>query len=196
MKMNLMYWKKLLKWSPKSKLKQDQFKFIEGSITNIRTKKVDDLELDYIWRTDPLLCALDATVPIEISIKHFINQETDDLKFPVPWSEKFAIETKEGKHIGNCMYYDIDIINQEAEVGIMIGDKNYWDKGYGCDALNTLVDYIFEFTNIHRLYLHTLLTNKRAQNSFKKSGFKKVKEVRKEGMNFMFMEIKKNLEKT
>tara|TARA_B100000029_G_scaffold500134_1_gene571423 strand:+ start:1524 stop:2099 length:576 start_codon:yes stop_codon:yes gene_type:complete len=191
-----MYWKKLLKWSPKSKLKQDQFKFIEGSITNIRTKKVDDLELDYIWRTDPLLCALDATVPIEISIKHFINQETDDLKFPVPWSEKFAIETKEGKHIGNCMYYDIDIINQEAEVGIMIGDKNYWDKGYGCDALNTLVDYIFEFTNIHRLYLHTLLTNKRAQNSFKKSGFKKVKEVRKEGMNFMFMEIKKNLEKT
>tara|TARA_B100000686_G_scaffold226610_1_gene233902 strand:+ start:4783 stop:5358 length:576 start_codon:yes stop_codon:yes gene_type:complete len=191
-----MYWKKLLKWSPKSKLKQNQFKFIEGSITNIRTKKVDDLELDYIWRTDPLLCALDATVPIEISIKHFINQETDDLKFPVPWSEKFAIETKEGKHIGNCMYYDIDMINQEAEVGIMIGDKNYWDKGYGCDALNTLVDYIFEFTNIHRLYLHTLLTNKRAQNSFKKSGFKKVKEVRKEGMNFMFMEIKKNLEKT
>ena len=94
------------------------------------------------------------------------------------------------------MYYDIDIINQEAEVGIMIGDKNYWDKGYGCDALNTLVDYIFDFTNINKLYLHTLLTNKRAQHSFKKAGFKKVKEVRKEGMNFIFMETIKNLEKT
>ncbi len=191
-----MYWKKLLKLSPQNKLKKNDFKFIEGSITNIRTKKPDDLELDYTWRTDPLLCALDATVPIDISMKSFINQETDELKYPVPWSEKFAIETKDGTHIGNCMYYDIDIINQEAEVGIMIGDKNYWDKGYGCDALNTLVDYIFDFTNINKLYLHTLLTNKRAQHSFKKAGFKKVKEVRKEGMNFIFMETIKNLEKT
>ena len=192
--MNFMYWKKLLKWSSKSKL-EDNIKFIEGSLTNIRTKKIQDLELDYKWRTDPLLCALDATVPITISSKNFISRETDDLKYPVPWSEKFAVETKEGKHIGNCMYYDIDIINQEAEVGIMIGDKNFWDRGYGCDALSTLVNYIFGFTNINKLYLHTLMTNKRAQNSFKKVGFSKVKEIRKEGMNFILMEIRKDSNK-
>ena len=192
--MNFMYWKKLLKWSSKSKL-EDNIKFIEGSLTNIRTKKIQDLELDYKWRTDPLLCALDATVPITISLKNFISHETDDLKYPIPWSEKFAVETKEGKHIGNCMYYDIDIINQEAEVGIMIGDKNFWDRGYGCDALSTLVNYIFDFTNINKLYLHTLMTNKRAQNSFKKAGFSRVKEIRKEGMNFILMEIKKDFNK-
>ena len=189
-----MYWKKLLKWSSESKL-EDNIKFIEGSITNIRPKKIQDLELDYKWRTDPLLCALDATMPITISSKNFISQETDDLKYPIPWSEKFAIETKEGRHIGNCMYYDIDIINQEAEVGIMIGDNNFWDRGYGCDALSTLVNYIFKFTNINKLYLHTLMTNKRAQNSFKKAGFSKVKEIRKEGMNFILMEIKKDFNK-
>ena len=66
-----MYWKKLLKWSSKSKL-EETIKFLEGSITNIRTKKIQDLELDYKWRTDPLLCALDATVPITISSKKFI----------------------------------------------------------------------------------------------------------------------------
>ena len=93
------------------------------------------------------------------------------------------------------MYYDIDIINQEAEVGIMIGDKNFWDRGYGWDALTTLVNYIFGFTNINKLYLHTLMTNKRAQNSFKKVGFSKVKEIRKEGMNFILMEIRKDSNK-
>ena len=189
--MNFMYWKKLLKWPSKSKLDKSNFKFIEGCLTNIRTKAIEDLDLDYDWRTDPILCALDATVPINISLNHFIEQEKDELKYPLPWSEKLAIETKNGHHIGNCMYYDIDIINGEAEVGIMIGDKNYWGNGYGTDALKTLVNYIFNFTHIKRLYLHTLTTNKRAQNSFKKAGFSKVKELRKQGMNFVLMDINK-----
>ena len=184
-----MYWKKLLKWPSQNKLDKNNFKFIEGCSTNIRTKTIQDLTLDFTWRIDPVLCALDATVPINIPLNHFIQQEKDELKNPVPWSMKFAIETKNGHHIGNCMYYDINIINEEAEVGIMIGDKNYWDNGYGTDALKTLVDYIFGYTSLKRLYLHTLATNKRAQNSFKKVGFSKVKKLRKDGMNFVLMDI-------
>ena len=34
-----------------------------------------------------------------------------------------------GKYIGNCMYYDMNTIDKEAELGIVIGDRNYWSRG-------------------------------------------------------------------
>ncbi len=90
------------------------------------------------------------------------------------------------------MYYDIDPIEKEAEIGIIIGDKMFLGKGYGTDALLTLTSHIFNTTNIILLYLHTLTTNNRARKSFKKAGFKEVGPIRKEGMNFIKMELSKN----
>ena len=158
----------------------------------MRSKKIEDAEQDYEWRADPELSALDATVPINISLREYINHFKDELKYPVPWSVKFAIEDKDGYLIGNIMYYDIDPIEKEAEVGIIIGDKAFLSKGYGADALFTLTSHIFNTTNIILLYLHTLATNKRARKSFKKVGFKEVGPIRKEGMNFVKMELSKN----
>lgn len=170
--------------------------FLKGERVILREKNIKDLSDDYRWRTDPELSELDATTPVHISFDDFSRQFHEEIFYGSLSSKRLSIDNIARNHIGNCMFYGFDSYREQAELGIMIGDKNYWDKGYGCDALNTLVDYIFDFTNINRLYLHTLLTNKRAQHSFKKAGFKKVKEVRKEGMNFIFMETIKNLEKT
>tara|TARA_B100000579_G_scaffold244812_1_gene200863 strand:+ start:1003 stop:1275 length:273 start_codon:yes stop_codon:yes gene_type:complete len=90
------------------------------------------------------------------------------------------------------MYYDIDPVDKEAEIGIIIGDREFQGKGYGTDALITLKDYIFKNTNLENLYLHTLITNGRARKSFKKAGFNEIGEVRKDGMNFMKMDFKKD----
>ena len=89
------------------------------------------------------------------------------------------------------MYYDIDPIDKEAEVGIIIGEREFQGKGFGSDALITLKDYIFKSTNLEKLYLHTLTTNDRAKKSFKKAGFNEIGEVRKDGMNFIKMDYKK-----
>ena len=43
----------------------------------------------------------------------------------------------------------------------MIGDRAYWSKGYGTDAVDTLLKYIFTQTNMKRVYLHTLDWNQR-----------------------------------
>lgn len=185
-----MYWKKLLNWS-KNPTKYEQIK-IKGSKINLRSKKIEDAEQDYEWRVDAELAALDATVPINIPLREYISHSKDEIKYPVPWSIKFAIETKQKELIGNIMYYDIDPIEKEAEVGIIIGNKNFLGKGYGSDALLTLVSYIFETSNILKLYLHTLTTNERAQKSFKKVGFIESGPVRKEGMNFIRMELLKS----
>ena len=50
---------------------------------NLRNKKIEDAELDYEWRVDPELSALDATVPINISLREFRDHLKDEIKYPV-----------------------------------------------------------------------------------------------------------------
>ena len=87
------------------------------------------------------------------------------------------------------MFYSFDSYRQQAELGIMIGDKNYWGKGYGTDAVKLMLNYIFSETNLNRIYLHTLNWNDRAKQSFSKCGFKEVRKINKSGYNFILMEI-------
>ena len=100
----------------------------------------------------------------------FLRYSQEEIDFPSSRSKRFGIDDHTGKHIGNCMYYDIDTRRHETELGIMIGDRAYWSKGYGTDAVDTLLKYIFTQTNMKRVYLHTLDWNQRAQKSFGKSG--------------------------
>ncbi|MBI4267241.1 MAG: GNAT family N-acetyltransferase, partial [Chloroflexi bacterium] len=77
----------------------------------------------------------------------------------------------------------------EAELGIMIGDRDYWNNGYGTDIVNTLSDHAFRKTNLKRIYLKTLEENSRAQRCFQKCGFVPCGRLVNDGFNFMLMEI-------
>ncbi|MCK5052134.1 MAG: GNAT family N-acetyltransferase [Candidatus Cloacimonetes bacterium] len=76
--------------------------------------------------------------------------------------------------IGNCSIFRINERNRKAEVGIFIGDKNYWNKGYGSEALSLLIDYGFNILNLNNIMLEVFSYNKRAINSYKKVGFKEI----------------------
>ena len=162
---------------------------IKGEITVLREKRLEDAPTDYAWRTDEELSALDATTPLRMSYHSFLRLFEDELRHPVPWSKRFAVETLDEKLIGNCMYYDIDTSRGQAELGIMIGDKDYWNQGYGTDVVNTLVSHVFNTTTLKRIYLHTLKWNVRAQKSFQKSGFIPLREVKRSGYEFLQMEL-------
>jgi RimJ/RimL family protein N-acetyltransferase len=93
----------------------------------------------------------------------------------------FAIETlEEGKYIGGCGINSLDWKNSVAIVGIFIGDKNYWGKGYGTDAMKVLVKFIFEQMNMNKVKLFVYSFNERAVKSYEKSGFKKEGVLRQE----------------
>ena len=162
---------------------------IKGELTVLRDKRIEDTEQDYQWRVDEELAALDATTPLRMPYASYIRLIEDELRHPVPWSKRFAIETHEGKLIGNCMYYDIDTAKGQAELGILIGDRDYWSRGYGTDVVNTLVGHVFTTTTLKRIYLHTLTWNLRAQKSFAKCGFVALREVRRSGYDFLLMEL-------
>ena len=162
---------------------------LRGAKVVLREKRPEDAENDYIWRSDPELARLDAALPLTMSFDRYMKLFEDQLKYPTPGSHHFATDTIDGKYIGNCMYYDLDSVNMEAELGIVIGDRDYWSNSYGYDAVVTLLDHMFTARKLKRVYLHTLEWNQRAQRCFSKSGFKPVKMVRRMGQDFILMEV-------
>lgn len=161
---------------------------LNGHKIVLRPKHSSDAINDYEWRKDIELCSLDAAQPITSSFEEYLRFAAE-FSSSSKWSCHFAIQTLQGKHIGNCSYFDIDEISSEAEIGIMIGDKDYWNCGYGTDAICTVLRYIFSQTRLKRIYLKTLEWNIRAQKCFQKCGFKSCGHLNRDGYSFILMEI-------
>ncbi|HIM89446.1 MAG TPA: N-acetyltransferase [Dehalococcoidia bacterium] len=183
--------KKAFPWSRRSPEEESECDgvLISGPRIVLREKKIEDVKDDYAWRTDPELAELDATRPLNMAYEDFARYSKEEISLPGIRSKRLAVDTVEGRHIGNCMFYDIDLRSGEAELGIMIGDKAYWSQGYGTETVGLLLDHMFTAYALKRVYLHTLTWNKRAQNSFRKSGFQGVREVRRSGLDFLNMEV-------
>ena len=85
----------------------------------------------------------------------------------------FAIVTnEEDKLIGTVSLERINNINRTATLGIFIGDKDYRSKGYGTEAIRLILDYGFNYMNLHNINLILMEFNERALKCYKKCGFK------------------------
>jgi RimJ/RimL family protein N-acetyltransferase len=164
---------------------------IRGNKTRLREKKLADVRNDFHWQADSDLARLDAAPVLVMPFSLYLLDYATALRRSQANRYPLAIETLEGKHIGNCTCYDIDENRKEAQLGIIIGNRDYWDKGYGADAVNTLVDHVFRTTQLRRLYLKTLEWNLRAQNCFAKCGFKVFGHLHRNGYDFTLMELKR-----
>lgn len=75
--------------------------------------------------------------------------------------------------IGNCGLNKLDFKNRTALFGIFIGDKNYWSKGYGTDAVRTILRFAFEQMGLNRVELEVYDFNPRAVRAYEKAGFRR-----------------------
>jgi RimJ/RimL family protein N-acetyltransferase len=162
---------------------------IAANQVKLRTKNITDAKDDYRWGRDAELARLDASRILEMSFRQFLSEFSFDLYYPMASRREFAVESPDGKHIGNCVFYNIDMPRGEAEVGIMIGERRYWGKGYGVAAINALLEHIFTTTSITRVHLKTLDWNVRAHRCFEKCGFTRVGHIEKNGHKFLHMEL-------
>jgi RimJ/RimL family protein N-acetyltransferase len=165
---------------------------IAGEKVILREKRVSDVENDYAWRCDPELARYDGILPLKMSYQEYALYYAWDMQNGGRMKRWFAIDSLDEKHIGNCMYYEIDEDRKQAKLGIMIGDRKYWDKGYGTDAVSTLVSHVFEQTKLDRIYLDTLEWNVRAQRCFRKCGFIACGRTIRQGNDFLVMELRRS----
>jgi RimJ/RimL family protein N-acetyltransferase len=86
---------------------------------------------------------------------------------------RFMIRTMEDdKLIGQVSLWVNSWTHSEAWLGIVIGDRDYWGKGYGTDAMRLIVQYGFMELNLRRISLALHSYNTRALKSYEKVGFK------------------------
>lgn len=84
----------------------------------------------------------------------------------------FAIVDKEtNKHIGNIKLGPIKWVSRVSPLGIMIGDKGFWGKGYAAEAIRLVVDYAFKRVNLHKVTAGIVAINDASLKAFEKAGF-------------------------
>ncbi len=74
-------------------------------------------------------------------------------------------------HIGNTGLHNIDFVTREAEFGIFIGEKSYWNQGLGREAALLTLKHGFEDLNLNRIFLFVFENNLRGIASYKAVGF-------------------------
>jgi RimJ/RimL family protein N-acetyltransferase len=88
------------------------------------------------------------------------------------------VNMKSGQLVGACTLTNIDGRNSTAEARLFIGESQFWNKGYGSEALILLLDYAFNVLNLHNVCLHVNSINKNAIHVYEKLGFKLVGKLR------------------
>jgi len=92
----------------------------------------------------------------------------------------FAIlDKKTGRHIGNIKLGNINWVHRFADLGIMIGDKRYWGKGYGREACRLVLDYAFARLNLNKIILGLYANHASALKTYKNAGFKVEGRIKK-----------------
>jgi RimJ/RimL family protein N-acetyltransferase len=161
---------------------------ITGDKVVLCDKTLDEARRDFIWQRDAELMALSGYPRLEETFVQYLTQCVTSYR-KQPEREIFTIETlSDHEHIGNCSVYDVDHVKNQAQIGILIGEREYWDMGYGMDAVQTLVNYVFRDMGIKRIYLRTREDNQRARHCFDKCGFEPCTTMWQNGYHFIVME--------
>jgi len=121
----------------------------------------NDLEIELAGGGDPPM-----PQPLEFLQAEFAAQASSGGRD----NARFAIEA-DGKFIGQCALFNFDSTARTCELGITIGDKDYWGKGYGGEAIQLLLDYAFRLRNQRKVFLCVNGNNARAQRAYLACGF-------------------------
>ena len=144
---------------------------IEGKLVNLRAQEMTDLDRAYRWIND-------REVTEHLSMRYQVSRAAEEewltnraRRMPTFSDISFAIETKDGEHIGNLDFHFAHQEDRNASLGVMIGEKEYWSKGYGTDAIVTMLRFGFDEMNLNRVQLSVHDGNDRAKACYRKCGF-------------------------
>lgn len=145
--------------------------FLMGQRVYLRPLAADDLPLIRGWANDPEIRALTAEVlPMsEAAAEQFLARVRDDRDRV--W---FVVALRaDHRIIGEAGLLRMFPAWRTTDLSLIIGDSQYWNQGYGAEAILLLLDYAFGFLNFHRVALGVVEFNARALHFYEKIGFRR-----------------------
>ena len=144
--------------------------FLEGKNIYLRGIEKKDLEGRFFqWANDKDVTRylfMGAVPNIMENLEEWFNnirKSNEDIVMMV-------IDKASGKEIGFCGLHRILWMHRHAEYRVFIGEKEYWDKGYGREILKVMFRYGFELLNFNKIWLGVTASHKRAVKSYLGSG--------------------------
>ncbi len=151
---------------------------IKGARVTLRALEPGDLDLLYEWENDTSVWLVSGTVA---PFSHFVLEQylaTAHQDIYVNKELRLMIDLNEDDEnfpdvisLGCIDLFDFDPKNLRAGVGVLIGNKDLRNKGYGTEALRLLMDYAFDTLDLHQLYCNITVNNEISLHVFKKLGF-------------------------
>lgn len=141
----------------------------KGRNVVLRPMIQEDVARQHAFNQDPELYGLDSTYPhvspLERAQAFYEHRTQSDDNLAT-----FAIEA-DGKYIGYCSLMDLQNRHGNLELGVMIGDRAYWGRGYGRETVQLLLAYAFRYLGARRIALTTHAKNERAIRCYLACGF-------------------------
>ena len=147
---------------------------LHGSLVRIVAEEPKDLaEACAGWNQDSeYLRLLDAQPANQVSAKKISEWIQKDQEKDPPHIFLFGIRTLEEDHLVGFIDLEGSMFpHGDAFVGIGVGEREFWGKGYGTDAMKVILRYAFQELNLRRVSLDTFEYNPRAIRSYEKAGF-------------------------
>lgn len=145
---------------------------IYGEGIRLRAMERSDIPLFVEWLNDPeVLAGLLLHLPLsQVAEERWFEAMLERSAYEQPLS--IEVQTEQGwQIIGNCGYHNLDWRSRSAELGIFIGEKRLWNRGYGTETMRLLLQHGFKTLNLNRIALDVYETNPRAIRSYEKAGF-------------------------
>jgi RimJ/RimL family protein N-acetyltransferase len=143
---------------------------LAGKLIRLRPRTFNDIPLFVRWYNDP-----DVRHWLHMSEAPEQTYEAERIRFETssrdPARMNWIIETPDGLPVGNIGLIAIDPVHGRAELGISIGEREYWDRGIGTEAIRLMVGFAFEKLELRRIELITDYDNERGIRCYEKCGF-------------------------
>lgn len=146
---------------------------LEGALVRLRPPDLADAEHGRRWIGDPEVMRLLGGAAYQFSLP--AEQEFLRSKLTADWEHGvfLAIETlDERRHIGNIELRSLHAESRRGEIGVVIGERDFWSRGYGEDAMRLICRFGFEDLDLHRIELTVGAGNPRARRCYEKVGFR------------------------
>jgi len=144
---------------------------LTGTRTRLRAVEPADAEALYRWINDPEVTEyLSARYPTSLGEERaWAGRAAGHTGYA---RVTLAIETLDGELIGICLLRGQTPEDRTAELSIDVGEKRHWGRGYGGDAVVTLLRFAFHEMNLRRVFLRVDAPHRAAVGLYEKLGFR------------------------
>jgi len=160
---------------PEDRLMSGASVIIKGTKVALTPQQRENVPTYWKWICDPEVNVGLTDIGACVSIEKEYEWYDSNVAKAGGGSVNFDIHEVNGMRlVGDCALFDIDHAAGTAELGLIIGEKDCWNRGYATETVALLARYAFDILGLSSVILNVYDFNERAVAAYRRAGFREV----------------------